>query len=78
MSVADFFGDLILIYRCWIIWEKKYYVIVLPVLSSAAGLSESFSRWRSSIVSFASLLLTLLPLLASCCCGRRTPGYWDN
>ncbi|GJE85466.1 hypothetical protein PsYK624_015450 [Phanerochaete sordida] len=38
VSVADFLGDLILIYRCWIIWGCQYYVAVLPLLTSTAGL----------------------------------------
>ncbi|EKM58160.1 uncharacterized protein PHACADRAFT_252245 [Phanerochaete carnosa HHB-10118-sp] len=38
VSVADFLGDLILIYRCWIIWSCQYYIIVLPLLTSAGGL----------------------------------------
>ncbi|KIP07247.1 hypothetical protein PHLGIDRAFT_24165 [Phlebiopsis gigantea 11061_1 CR5-6] len=38
VSVADFFGDLVLIYRCWIIWGYNYWIIILPLLSAAAGL----------------------------------------
>ena len=41
ISVADFFGDLILIYRCWLVWNKNYYVTILPLLTSIGGLSES-------------------------------------
>lgn len=38
ISIADFFGDLILIYRCWLIWNKNYYVTILPLLTSIGGL----------------------------------------
>ncbi|EKM58138.1 uncharacterized protein PHACADRAFT_139802 [Phanerochaete carnosa HHB-10118-sp] len=38
VSVADFLGDLILIYRCWIIWSGNYWITVLPLLSSVGGL----------------------------------------
>lgn len=40
ISIADFFGDLILIYRCWLIWNKNYYVTILPLLTSLGGLSK--------------------------------------
>lgn len=37
-SVADFLGDLILIYRCYIIWGCNYYITILPLLSASGGL----------------------------------------
>jgi hypothetical protein len=37
ISWTDLLGDLILIYRCWMVWGNNYYVIVLPLLSSIAG-----------------------------------------
>lgn len=40
ISVTDFIGDIILIYRCWVIWERKYYVVVVPFLTSLGGLGE--------------------------------------
>lgn len=40
ISITDFFGDLILIYRCWLIWSGNYYVCILPMLTSIGGLSE--------------------------------------
>lgn len=43
ISIADFFGDLILIYRCWLIWNGNYLVTILPLLTSVAGLSESIN-----------------------------------
>jgi len=30
VSVTDFIGELILIYRCWLLWSRNYWVIVLP------------------------------------------------
>ena len=41
ISITDFFGDLILIYRCWHIWNRNVYVIILPLLTSLGGLSKS-------------------------------------
>jgi len=37
ISWIDLLGDLILIYRCWMVWDNNYYVIVLPLLSSITG-----------------------------------------
>lgn len=41
VSVTDFIGDLILIYRCWVIWSKNPWVTILPLLCAAGGLSAS-------------------------------------
>ncbi|GJE85486.1 hypothetical protein PsYK624_015650 [Phanerochaete sordida] len=38
ISITDFFGDLILIYRCWLIWSGDYYICILPTLTSVGGL----------------------------------------
>ena len=40
ISITDFIGDMILLYRCWIIWGGNYYVVILPFLTSAGGLSK--------------------------------------
>ncbi|GJE85447.1 hypothetical protein PsYK624_015260 [Phanerochaete sordida] len=37
-SVADFLGDLILIYRCYIIWGRNYYITIIPLLTASSGL----------------------------------------
>ncbi|KAI0293341.1 hypothetical protein B0F90DRAFT_1670838 [Multifurca ochricompacta] len=39
ISVTDFLGQVILIYRCWLLWSKNYWVIVLPSLTSIGGLA---------------------------------------
>jgi hypothetical protein len=44
-SVADLLGDLILLYRCWLVWGKNYYVIVLPLLTALAGFGKSLSAF---------------------------------
>jgi len=36
--VTDFIGELILIYRCWVLWSKRYWIIVLPILTSISSL----------------------------------------
>ncbi|KAF8499549.1 hypothetical protein F5888DRAFT_84798 [Russula emetica] len=38
ISITDFIGELILIYRCWLLWSKNYWVIILPSLISIASL----------------------------------------
>lgn len=37
ISLTDFFGEVILIYRCWLVWSKNYWIIVLPSLTAIAG-----------------------------------------
>ncbi|KAH8985689.1 hypothetical protein EDB92DRAFT_1345213 [Lactarius akahatsu] len=39
ISVTDFFGELILIYRCWLLWSRNYWIIILPSLTSIGGLA---------------------------------------
>lgn len=36
-SLIDYISQLILIYRCWIMWGQKWPVVVLPLLSSLAA-----------------------------------------
>ena len=40
IAVIDFFGGLILIYRCWIIWERNHVVATLPLMCATAGLGQ--------------------------------------
>ncbi|KAH7913519.1 hypothetical protein BJ138DRAFT_1081397 [Hygrophoropsis aurantiaca] len=37
ISLTDLIGDLVLLYRCWMVWGKNYYIIILPFLSAIAG-----------------------------------------
>ncbi|KAH7930154.1 hypothetical protein BV22DRAFT_1028657 [Leucogyrophana mollusca] len=37
ISLTDLIGDLILLYRCWMVWGKNYYVIILPFFTAIAG-----------------------------------------
>lgn len=53
VSVTDFFGDMILIYRCWMIWARTPIVIVLPFLTALGGLA--------CIAGVAHLVLTTNP-----------------
>ncbi|KAI0302497.1 hypothetical protein BC826DRAFT_1144882 [Russula brevipes] len=32
--VTDFIGELILIYRCWLLWSRNYWVIILPIFTA--------------------------------------------
>jgi hypothetical protein len=40
--VTDFIGELILIYRCWLLWSRNYWVIILPSLTAIVSLSKSW------------------------------------
>ena len=40
LSVTNFIGELILIYRCWLLWSRNYWVIILPSLISVASLGK--------------------------------------
>ncbi|KAL4066920.1 hypothetical protein V8B97DRAFT_1917119 [Scleroderma yunnanense] len=39
ISVTDFLGDLVLIYRCWMLYGKNPIVVVVPFLAALAGLA---------------------------------------
>jgi len=41
LSVTDFMGELILIYRCWLLWDRKYWIIIFPSLCAIGGLGMS-------------------------------------
>ncbi len=47
ISVCDLMGEFILLYRCWIVWERNYWVIIFPALTSLAGFGESYISQRS-------------------------------
>ncbi|EIW55023.1 uncharacterized protein TRAVEDRAFT_131098 [Trametes versicolor FP-101664 SS1] len=53
ISVCDVLGDFIMLYRCWVIWDRKYWVIFLPFLTAITGLS--------CIITLMYLVLTLDP-----------------
>jgi len=38
ISVTDFIGQLIIIVRCWLLWDKNYWVTIVPSLCALAGL----------------------------------------
>jgi len=42
ISVTDFIGQLILIVRCWLLWDKNYWIITLPSLCAIGGLACIF------------------------------------
>ncbi|KAG9315223.1 hypothetical protein JVU11DRAFT_4353 [Chiua virens] len=37
ISITDLLGDCALIYRCWMLWGKNYYVAMLPLLLAVGG-----------------------------------------
>ncbi|KAI0302498.1 hypothetical protein BC826DRAFT_948416 [Russula brevipes] len=36
--VTDFIGELILIYRCWLLWSRNHWVIILPIFTAIMSL----------------------------------------
>ncbi|KAI0763428.1 hypothetical protein BD413DRAFT_606621 [Trametes elegans] len=39
ISLCDLLGDLVLVYRCWIIWGRNYWIALPPLLTAIAGFS---------------------------------------
>ncbi|EMD39639.1 hypothetical protein CERSUDRAFT_81022 [Gelatoporia subvermispora B] len=37
ISLTDFVGDMVLIYRCYLVWGRNWYICVLPFLAALAG-----------------------------------------
>ena len=37
ISFCDLLGDLILLYRCWVIWGKNYWIVFTPLVTASAG-----------------------------------------
>lgn len=37
-SVGDFVGDVVLLYRCWLVWDRNYFVLLVPSFSAISGL----------------------------------------
>ncbi|KAH8087866.1 hypothetical protein BXZ70DRAFT_538501 [Cristinia sonorae] len=43
ISLIDFVGDVVLLHRCWLVWGKNYHVVILPLLTAAAGFACGMS-----------------------------------
>ena len=37
ISFCDLLGDLLLLYRCWVIWGKNYWIVFTPLVTAGAG-----------------------------------------
>ena len=48
VSVADFLGEIILIYRCWLMWSRNYWIILLPSLIAGVTLGKSQNLWATN------------------------------
>ena len=57
ISVTDFLGQLILIYRCWLLWSRNYWVIILPSLLSIASIGEGFNDNYNELVLTDNILV---------------------
>ena len=60
MSTTDFLGDLILIYRCWVIWQHNYYVVILPLLAASAGLSKCARIFPTALIDCPAVLSAVI------------------
>jgi hypothetical protein len=40
ITVTDFLGEVILIYRCWLLWSKNYSIIILPSLAAIGSIGK--------------------------------------
>ena len=49
VSVADFLGDLILIYRCWIIWSRNYWITLFPVITVVGVIGERDTQKSTAV-----------------------------
>jgi hypothetical protein len=56
--LTDFIADLILIYRCWLLWSRNYWVIILPTLISTASLGEALMTMAASWCSLTTVLVS--------------------
>jgi hypothetical protein len=61
-SVVNLLGDLLLVYRCWLVWGKNFYVIVLPLLTALGGFGKSSSAFSLDENAHLHLLCTRLYL----------------
>ncbi|KAH9949905.1 hypothetical protein B0H21DRAFT_881538 [Amylocystis lapponica] len=42
-SITDFFSQLVMIYRCWLVWSKKFWVVVIPLLIAMGSIGCSMA-----------------------------------
>ena len=40
ISICDLLGDTILIYRCWVLWDRNYWITILPTLTAVGGFGK--------------------------------------
>jgi len=43
VTLTDFFAEIVLLYRLWIIWEQRIYVVIFPLIVSLAFVSVAMS-----------------------------------
>lgn len=37
-AIGDFIGDLILLYRCWLVWGRKWNVVLVPFIATLGSI----------------------------------------
>ncbi|KAF8887586.1 hypothetical protein BD779DRAFT_1527064 [Infundibulicybe gibba] len=64
VTLIDWFAEIVLIYRCWNIWQKNYYVVIFPTILSLAFVSCAVSTViiLSRTVDAAIVPKALVPL----------------
>ena len=48
IPITNFICELILVYRCWVLWSRKYLVIILPSLISITSIGEALVIMKAS------------------------------
>jgi len=51
-SLSDFLGQMVLTYRLWVVWGRKTYITIVPILAAVASvvcLNASYYIWAHSV-----------------------------
>ena len=61
-------GELILIYRCWVLWSKNYWVILIPTLAAIGNLGNFYSPFNlnPAIIDYIWLQYVAVKILTFC------------
>ncbi|KAH6867243.1 hypothetical protein BKA70DRAFT_1414943, partial [Coprinopsis sp. MPI-PUGE-AT-0042] len=57
-TIVSMIGDLLMIYRCFLIWNRNYWAISLPIVLAAFSSGFDISTiWFAHQVSFSRFLI---------------------
>lgn len=69
ISLIDLFGDMVLIYRCWLVWGKSYVAIVPPFVTAVAGFGSYLHTIHDVCNIVPHLLTSIVTYNYSMLCG---------